>query len=57
MQLADVYKGLTVKLGADTSSLSSALRKVRSEVSGVKTDLRLVEKALKLDPGNVKLLA
>jgi TP901 family phage tail tape measure protein len=57
MQMADVYKGLTVKLGADTSSLSSALRKVRSEVSGVKTDLRLVEKALKLDPGNVKLLA
>ena len=55
--MADVYKGLTVKLGADTSSLSSALRKVRSEVSGVKTDLRLVEKALKLDPGNVKLLA
>ena len=55
--MADAYKGLTVKLGADTSSLSSALRKVRSEVSGVKTDLRLVEKALKLDPGNVKLLA
>ena len=24
--MADVYKGLTVKLGADTSSLSSALR-------------------------------
>ena len=28
--MADVYKGLTVKLGADTSSLSSALRKAKS---------------------------
>ena len=55
--MADVYKGLTVKLGVDTSSLSSALRKARSEVSGVATDLRKVERALKLDPGNVKLLA
>lgn len=51
--MADVYKGLTVKLGVDTSSLSSALRKARSEVSGVATDLRKVERALKLDPGNV----
>lgn len=57
MQVADAYKGLTVRLGADTSSLSSALRKARSEVSGVTTDLRKLEKALKLDPGNVKLLA
>lgn len=55
--MADVYKGLTVKLGVDTSSLSSALRKARSEVSGLATNLKLVEKALKLDPGNVKLLA
>ncbi|WP_101723060.1 phage tail tape measure protein [Eggerthella timonensis] len=55
--MADVYKGLTVKLGVDISSLSSALRKARSEVSGVATDLRKVERALKLDPGNVKLLA
>lgn len=55
--MADAYKGLTVKLGADTSSLSSALRKARSEVSGLTTNLKLVEKALKLDPGNVNLLA
>ena len=46
--MADVYKGLTVKLGVDTSSLSSALRKARSEVSGVATDLRKVERALKM---------
>lgn len=55
--MADTYKGLTVKLGADTSSLSSALRKTKSEVSGVSTELRKIDKALKLDPGNVNLLA
>lgn len=55
--MADVYKGLTVKLGADTSSLSSALRKAKSEMSGVSAELRQIERALKLDPGNVKLLA
>lgn len=55
--MADAYKGLTVKLGADTSSLSSALRKAKSEMSGVSAELRQIERALKLDPGNVKLLA
>lgn len=55
--MADAYKGLTVKLGADTSSLSSALRKAKSEMSGVSSELRQIERALKLDPGNVKLLA
>ncbi len=55
--MADAYKGLTVKIGADTSSLSSALRKARSEASGVSAELRKLEKALKLDPGNTKLLA
>lgn len=55
--MADAYKGLTVKLGVDTTGLSSALRKVRSETSGVSKDLRAVERALKMNPGNVKLLA
>ncbi|BDE94954.1 phage tail tape measure protein [Raoultibacter timonensis] len=55
--MSDTYKGLTVKIGADTSSLSSALRKARSEVSGISSELRKVQKALKLDPGNTRLLA
>lgn len=55
--MADAYKGLTVRLGVDTTSLSSGLRKVRSEMSGVTTDLKRIERALKIDPGNTKLLA
>lgn len=55
--MSDTYKGLTVKIGADTSKLSSELRKSRSEVSGITADLRKLNKALKLDPGNTRLLA
>lgn len=51
------YKGLTVKIGADTTSLTKALRNAKKEASGVATDLRAVEKALRLDPHNVALLA
>lgn len=56
--MADAYKGLTVRLGADTTALSKALRSAKGEVSGVaRPELRRLERALKLDPGNAKLLA
>ncbi len=55
--MADAYKGLTVRLGADTTALSKALRSAKGEVSGVAGELRRLERALKLDPGNAKLLA
>lgn len=55
--MADVYKGLTVRLGVDSSSLSRGLRKSKSEVRGVSSDLKLLSKALKADPSNANLLA
>ena len=33
--MADAYKGLTVRLGADTTALSKALRSAKGEVPGV----------------------
>ena len=51
------YKGLTIKFGADTKALNSALREARSEARGTQTELNLLNKGLKLDPSNVTLLA
>ena len=51
------YKGLTIKFGADTKALNSALREARSVARGTQTELNLLNKGLKLDPSNVTLLA
>lgn len=55
--MAIEYKGLTIRLGADTTELNSAIRSAKKEMSGVPTELKKIERALKLDPGNVKLLS
>lgn len=55
--MAGVYKGLTIKIGADTTKLSSALRSAQSQASGVQKELNKISKALKFDPGNTSLLA
>lgn len=55
--MADVYKGLTVKIGADTTGFSKALREAKREATGTATQLNQIQKALKFDPGNTKLLA
>lgn len=55
--MADVYKGLTVKLGADTTNLSRGLANVNSQINATSRGLAAVNKALKLSPGNTQLLA
>lgn len=52
-----VYKGLTVEFRGDTTQLAKALRTARSEMSGVSKELRQVQRGLKLDPGNTRLVA
>ena len=54
--MAGVYKGLTIKLDADTTGLHDALRRVDSDTGGLGRNMRAVSKALKLDPGNVELV-
>ena len=51
------YKGLTVKIGADTSELGKALEKVESKSRDLSKELSAVNKLLKMDPGNADLLA
>ena len=50
-------KGITVEIGGDTTKLQTALKGVNSEIRNTQSQLKDVEKLLKLDPGNMELLA
>ena len=50
-------KGITVEIGGDTTKLQTALNGVNSEIKNTQSQLKDVEKLLKLDPGNTELLA
>lgn len=49
-------KGITIELNGDTTGLTEALKDVNKESSKTQTELKSVERALKMDPGNVELL-
>ena len=49
-------KGITIELGADASKFTKALAEVDKALSKTQTNLRDINKALKLDPGNTSLL-
>ena len=49
---AGAYKGLTIRIGADTTKLSSALRGADSAIHKTQTQLNNLAKAAKIDPGN-----
>ncbi len=55
--MASRISGITVEIGGDTTKLQTALKGVNSEIKSTETQLKDVEKLLKLDPGNVELLA
>lgn len=55
--MAMAYKGLTVEFRGDTTNLTKALKATRSEVSGLSRELKQVQRGLKLDPGNSRLVA
>ena len=50
-------KGITVEIGGDTTKLQTALKGVNTEIKNTQSQLRDVEKLLKLDPGNTELIA
>ena len=53
---ASRIKGITVEINGDTTGLSKALSGVNKEIRSTQSQLRDVEKLLKLDPGNTELL-
>lgn len=50
-------KGITIEIGGDTTKLDKALTGTDKQLKQTQTSLKDVERLLKLDPGNVELLA
>ena len=55
--MANRIQGITVEIGGDTTRLTTALKGVNSEIRNTQSQLKDVEKLLKLDPHNSELLA
>ena len=55
--MADRVKGITVEIGGDVTGLNKALTKTNKAIGNTQTQLRDVERLLKLDPKNTELLA
>ena len=55
--MATKIKGITVEIGGDTTKLSKALEGVNKTIKNTQTQLKDVEKLLKLDPTNTELLS
>ena len=55
--MANRIKGITVEIGGDTTKLSKALEGVNKTIKTTQTQLKDVEKLLKLDPKNTELLS
>lgn len=55
--MAGKIKGITITLGADVQPLNKALADVNKKSKDLQSELRQVEKLLKLDPKNTELLA
>ena len=54
--MADRIKGITIEIGGETTKLQASLKGVNSAINSTKSQLRDVEKLLKLDPTNTDLL-
>lgn len=54
--MADRLKGITLEIGGDTTKLSKSLSGLNNDIKDTKSQLKDVERLLKLDPTNVDLL-
>lgn len=54
---ANRIKGITIEIGGDTTKLQTALKGVNTEIRNTQSQLKDVNKLLKLDPGNTELIA
>lgn len=54
--MANNIEGITIEIGGDTTKLDKALGSVNENVKSTKSELREVEKLLKLDPKNTEAL-
>ncbi len=54
--MASRIQGITVEIGGDTTKLQNALKGVNGQIKSTQSQLKDVNKLLKLDPGNTELL-
>ena len=54
--MADRIRGITIEIDGETKGLSKALQGVNKDIKSTQTQLKDIEKLLKLDPHNVTLL-
>ena len=50
-------KGISIQFSGETTGLNKALSDVNQKSRDLQSELRQVDKLLKLDPGNTELLA
>jgi len=50
-------KGITIQLGADVTKIQTALKQVNTNIRNTQSQLKDVERLLRLDPTNTELLA
>lgn len=55
--MAGRIKGITVEIGGDTTKLEQSLKSVNSTIKTTQSQLKDVNKLLKLDPSNTELLS
>ncbi len=55
--IASKIKGIVIEIGGDTQPLNKALSDVNKKSKDLQSELRQVERLLKMDPGNTELLA
>lgn len=54
--MASRIQGITVQIGGDTTGLDNALQGINKEIGSTKSELKDVERLLKMDPTNAELL-
>ena len=55
--MAGRIQGITVEIGGDTTKLEKALKGVNSTIRSTQSQLKDINKLLKLDPSNTELLS
>lgn len=54
--MGESYRGLTIKIGGDTTNLSKALKSANSAIRQTQSELRKINQGLKFDSSNAKLI-
>ena len=55
--MANRIKGITVEINGNTTGLDKALKSVNSTITKMQSELKDMERLLKLDPSNTELLS